>query len=102
MSNDFMLTTNDNPFNPFDQFTQWLVFDKEKGYDCCERLARIAKTSDEMTEKEINEEVERAIDEIIKYDFLDIYRKVRRNDSNSSFNSTKIDSESLKEQNTEQ
>lgn len=104
MSNDFMLTTVDNPFDPFEQFTSWLLFDKEKGYDSCERLARIANTSDEMTEKEINNEIERAIDEIIKYDFLDIYKKAIRNNSNNSTNSTnsrEIDSENSSEPNEE-
>jgi len=78
MSYQCMLTTFDNPFDPFEQFTSWLLFDKEKGYNCCERLDRIAKITDEMTQKEINEETERAIDEIIKYDFLNVYKKVTK------------------------
>ena len=73
-----MLTTIDNPFNPFDDFDSWFMFDVEKGYNSCSVLSRIAKLSDEMTEKEENEEIERAIDEIIKYDFLDIYKKVTK------------------------
>lgn len=78
MASECMLTTIDNPFDPFEQFTSWLMFDKEKGYDSCERLARIAKFSDDMTEKEVEEENERAIDEIIKYDFMNVYKKARR------------------------
>ena len=78
MASECMLTTIDNPFDPFEQFTSWLMFDKEKGYDSCERLARIAKFSDDMTEKEIDEENERAIDEIIKYDFMNVYKKVTK------------------------
>lgn len=73
-----MLTTNDNPFDPFEQFSDWFMFDVEKGYYSCSRLARIAQLSDDMTQKEKDEEIERAIDEIIKYDFLDIYKKVKR------------------------
>ena len=78
MNYNCALTTVDNPFDPFEQFSSWLMFDKEKGYNSCERLARIAELTDDMTQKEENEEIERAIDEIIKYDFLDIYKKVRR------------------------
>lgn len=78
MANECMLTTFDNPYDPFEQFTSWLMFDKEKGYDSCERVARIAKFSDDMTEKEIDEENERAIDEIIKYDFMNVYKKVTK------------------------
>ena len=73
-----MLTTIDNPFDPFEQFTSWLLFDKEKGYDSSERLMRIANISDDMTQKEVDEEIERAIDEIIKYDFMNIYVKVKK------------------------
>lgn len=77
-NSEVMLTTVDNPYDPFEQFTSWFLFDVEKGYNTCSYLARIVKTSDEMTQKEVDEEVERAIDEIIQYDFLDIYKKVRR------------------------
>ena len=73
-----MLTTFDNPFDPFEQFSSWFLFDVEKGYNTCSYLGRIAKFSDEMTTKEEDEEVERAIDEIIKYDFMNIYKKVRK------------------------
>lgn len=76
MKNSCMLTTFDNPFDPFEQFTSWFLFDTEKGYNSCSYLARIARTSDQFTEEENDKEVERAIDEIIKYDFRNIYKKV--------------------------
>ena len=75
----FMLTTIDNPFNPFEDFDSWLQFDIEKGYYSCSYLARIAKTSDQLSDYENNLEIERAIDEIIKLDFLNIYKKVSSN-----------------------
>lgn len=78
MFDEFMLTTFDNPFDPFKDFDSWFSFDVEKGYYSCSYLARIAQLSDDMTEKERNEEIERAIDEIIEYDFLNIYKKVKR------------------------
>ena len=70
------ITTLDNPFNPFDDFNKWFLFDCEKGYNTCSYLARIAKTSDQLSDAENAIEIERAIDEIIKYDFLNIYKKV--------------------------
>ena len=39
-------------------------------------LGRIARTSDQLSDEENNKEVERAIDEIIRYDFQNIYRKI--------------------------
>ena len=72
------ITTTDNPFNPFDDFTSWFMFDVEKGYYTCNKIARLSQTSDDMTEKEENEEVERAIDRLIEIDPLDIYIKLTR------------------------
>ena len=76
LKREVMLTTFDNPYSPFDQFTLWHLFDKERGYNTCELLARIAHTSDDLTDQENNAEIDRAIDEIIKYDVMDIYKRV--------------------------
>ena len=78
MASECMLTTFDNPFDPFEQFTSWFMFDVEKGYNSCGYLARIAKLTDDMSEEEVDRETERAIDEIIFYDPLNIYKKVTK------------------------
>ena len=77
MSAKYALTTFDNPFNPFEQFMSWFLFDEEKGYHSTSYLGRIARTSDQLSDEENNLEVERAIDEIIQYDFRNIYKKVK-------------------------
>ena len=76
MAKNCMLSTVDNPFNPFEQFASWHLFDREKGYNSCEYLMRIANVSDELSDEESDEEIERAIDEILKYDLRKIYVKV--------------------------
>lgn len=71
------LTTKDNPFDPFTQFNEWYNFDIDKGYNSCAYLDRIAHTSDQLSDEENAREIERAIDEIIKYDFMNNYKKVK-------------------------
>ncbi|MGM9968887.1 MAG: hypothetical protein ACI35S_00655 [Anaeroplasma sp.] len=75
-----MLTTIDNPYNPFKDFDKWFLYDVEHGYNSCQYLDRIAKTSDNLTDYENFLEIERAIDEIIKYDFMKIRKKVYSDD----------------------
>ena len=70
------ITTIDNPFNPLNDFDNWFRFDIEKGYYTCETLARLTNVTDDMTEREESEEVERGIDRLIEIDPLDIYKKV--------------------------
>ena len=86
MSNRVALTTVDNPFDPFEQFNDWFEFDIEKGYYTCSRLARLTNLSDDMSEAESNKEIERAIDELNKYDVFDVYKKVIKETSEDSDN----------------
>ena len=73
-----MLSTVDNPFDPFDDFTSWRRYDEEKGYYSCNYLARVANIADDMSQKEEDEEIERAIDEIVLRNPLGIYKKVKK------------------------
>lgn len=75
------LTTIDNPYSPVDNFDSWYRYDLEYGYNSCAYLDRIARTSDSLSDTENEEEIERAIDEIIANDFMHIYKKVT--DSNT-------------------
>lgn len=78
MASEYMLTTIDNPYNPFKQFDSWFLFDVEKGYNTCAYLDRIARTSDQLSDAENDEELERAMNEIIANDFMNIYKKVKK------------------------
>lgn len=71
-----MLTTLDNPFNPFTDFDDWYAFDVNNGYHSCAYLARISKTSDELSEADEAIAIESAIDEIVKLNITGIYTKV--------------------------
>ena len=73
-----MITTIDNPYDPFDDFTNWFMFDTEKGYNTCSKLARLNQENDEMTYEEKQIENERAIDRLIEIDPFFEYKKVEK------------------------
>ena len=73
---EHMLTTVDNPFNPFFEFDAWYSFDQAAGYNTPGLLARIIKTSDEISDADQSVAIENAIDEIVEQNVLGIYRKV--------------------------
>ena len=73
-----MLTTKDNPYDPFDDFTQWFMYDIEKGYNTCGLLARVVRQSDTLSMEENEEESQQAMDWLIKFDLTKQLMKVER------------------------
>lgn len=71
-----MLTTTDNPFNPFTQYDEWLAFDEAHGYYTNSLLARVAVSTDELSESIANSAREQAITEIIANDPTNLYTRV--------------------------
>ena len=71
-----MLTTEDNPFDPFTQFDEWFAFDKFSGYNTTEYLARVVNYSDQLSDADRLLVIEQAIDEIVEFNVLGIYKKV--------------------------
>ena len=73
---EMMLTTIDNPFNPFTQWDEWKRYDEDKKYYTCSYLARIAKTSDDLSETDYNKAIDDAIEEIVSLNINGMYTKV--------------------------
>lgn len=73
---DIYLTTVDNPYDPSINFDAWYAYDTLNGYNSCGLLDRFSYTSESMTKHEYNVEIERAIDEIVKNDPFNIYKKL--------------------------
>lgn len=74
----YMLTTVDNPFNPFTQFDEWFQWDVSSGYNTAAFLARITKSSSELSEPDQALAIQDAIDEIIEENVNGMFRKVAR------------------------
>jgi hypothetical protein len=75
MTKQYMLTTVDNPFNPFTQFDEWRVWDERTGYNTLSYLGRVVITSDELSEADQDLAREQAIDEIVNANG-GLYKKV--------------------------
>jgi len=73
---DLMLSTLDNPYSPFTQFSEWYEFDTAHNYNSLNYLARIVKDSHELSEVDQLLALEMGIDEIIELNILGIYVKV--------------------------
>ena len=71
-----MLTTVDNPFDPITQFDDWYEYDESKGYCTSGYVARIAKTSDDLSKNDQDLAIQAAIDEIISMNPDGFYKKV--------------------------
>ena len=71
-----MLTTLDNPYDPFKQFDDWYRWDVEKGYNSCAYLARVAAYSDDLSDEDRIQVIEDAIDEICRMNLTGNYKKV--------------------------
>ena len=71
-----MLTTYDNPYNPYTHFREWALFDAMHGYNSAGLLARLAPSSDKICDTENDRFADAAIDSFIKHDILGLYVKV--------------------------
>ena len=72
-----MLTTVDNPFSPFTQYDEWLVFDTRMGYHTNALLARIVVSSDELSEADQNVAIENAMREIAELNVSGMHKIVQ-------------------------
>lgn len=78
MATESMLTTVDNPYDPFTEYDEWFAWDARAGYHSPSFLARLVVSSDELSLADQHLAIEEAIDEIVKENVLGIYRKVTR------------------------
>jgi hypothetical protein len=71
-----MVTTTDNPFNPFDQFDEWYAYDVGNGYCTSAYLARVVKSSDELSEEQQTQAINDAVVEIASENLTGNYKIV--------------------------
>ena len=75
---EYMLTTVDNPFNPFTEFDQWLTYDIQMGYNTASFLDRVAIISPDLSEPDQALAIQNAIDQIVQENVSGMWKKVSR------------------------
>jgi len=75
---EYMLTTVDNPFDPFTQFSEWNTFDMQMGYHTLSFLARVTRTSTSLSELDQAQAIQLAIQEIVDENVSGMHRRVTR------------------------
>jgi hypothetical protein len=66
MSDEYMVTTEDNPFNYYTQFDDWYREDTRMGYNTLSLLARRTRSSDALSFQLELAAITDAIDEILE------------------------------------
>lgn len=77
---EYMLSTTDNPYDPFTQWDEWLLWDTTAGYHTSGLLARVARSSSELSDADQYVVIQEAIDEIVRENVLGVLCKVKRGD----------------------
>ncbi len=75
---EVMITTTDNPFDPFEDFQSWMTWDMSHGYNTMGLLARLTITSEELSDADQSLAMRRAIDEIVEFNISGVHTKVTR------------------------
>lgn len=78
MSDEFMLSTKDNPYNPFVQWDDWDTWDRQNGYNTTALLGRVVITSDELPQALQDQAYDDAVDEIVSENVSGMHVKVNR------------------------
>jgi hypothetical protein len=79
-----MLSTSDNPWNPWINFNEWNAYDMRAGHHTLAYLARIAVSSDDLSEPDQEAAVESAIEEIVSLNINGLYIKVPEPETSKS------------------
>jgi hypothetical protein len=75
---DWMLTTVDNPYDPFTQYEDWYTWDFNAGYHTPGALARQVVTSNDLSEADQAVAIAQAVDDLVDLNPFGMYRKVSR------------------------
>jgi len=71
-----MVTTMDNPWNPFTNFTEWYAYDEFCGYHTCALLAAFSCASSDLDQSDYEAFSDLAINDLIEFNPFGLHFKV--------------------------
>ena len=86
---EHMLTTVDNPWNPFINYAEWYEFDRAQGYDTPGLLARIANVSLDVSDPDFELSIEQAMNEIVTENISGMHTLATRSATSNVSNESK-------------
>lgn len=81
---DIMLSTVDNPIDPFTSFSEWYNRDLALGHDTLGLLARVAAVPSDLSQMDRDNAIIQAIEEIARENVTGVHRIVTAEDFKSS------------------
>ena len=72
----YLLTTVDNPYDPYEEYDLWMQFDHSHGYYTDQRLGRTCIISPNCTDAENQRAINGAVDDFIRLDPNGIYKRI--------------------------
>ena len=73
---DYMVTTIDNPWNPFVHYHEWLSYDMQHGYFTDQWMYVLTKTSNDLRPEEIEEQIDAGVTRLLEIDPYGLHVKV--------------------------
>lgn len=73
-----MVTTTDNPFDPFTEYRSWLTWDHTHGYNTIGLLARCTIDSEELSEADQDVAIRQAMMDIVTFNASGMHVLVKR------------------------
>lgn len=76
-ANDYMLTTVDNPYDPFTEWDSWLAYDEQQKYNTNGLLARLTSSINTLFDEENDKAIAHAVNVILEL-FPGFYKVIKR------------------------
>ena len=78
---DYMVTTIDNPYNPFTRYRKWREHDDSHCYHTEEWIYVLSKTSNDLLPEERDEQIDFGVDRLLMLDPYGLHVKVYENEA---------------------